>query len=137
MYRKAGVRIGKPYTFGSNVFIDIGRQYDVTIGDNCILAGYDHILTHSNILWGIKDEGGSVIIKSGARIGVSVTILPGVTIGENAVIGSCSLVNRDIPGNCIAVGVPAKPIKRHHFHNHDRWKNFPRSDMVEEVEIIK
>lgn len=117
MYRKAGVKIGKPFTFGSNIFIDVGRFDSITIGDNVILAGFDYILSHSNILWGIKDEGGPVLIKNGARIGIGVTILPGVTIGENAVVGACSLVNKDIPDNCIAFGVPAKPIKLHHFVN--------------------
>ena len=137
MYRKAGVENGKVFTFGSNIFIDLGRRDNATIGDDVILAGFDHILTHSNILWGIKDEGGPVIIKNGARIGFDVTILPGVTIGENAAVGACSLVNKDIPDNCIAIGVPAKPIKLHHFHNHKLCRSLNPSDMVRDVEIIK
>ena len=140
MYRKAGIKIGKPLVFGTNIFIDImyarNPQYSVTIGDSVILAGYDHILTHSNILYGIKDEGGPVVIKNGARIGIDVTILPGVTIGENAVIGACSLVNRDIPDSCIAVGVPARPIKMHHFRNHHLCRKLKPSDMVRSVETI-
>ena len=146
MYRKAGVKIGTPFTFGSNIFIDLGRKVSadstedplsVTIGNDVILAGYIHILTHSSVLWGIKDEGGSVLIKDGARIGVNVTILPGVKIGENAAIGAGSLVNKSIPDNVIAVGVPAKPIKRHHFRKHELCRNFNPSEMVREVETIK
>ena len=38
-------------------------------------------------------------------------IMPGVTVGENAVVGAMSFVNCDIPDNCVAVGVPAKVIK--------------------------
>jgi acetyltransferase-like isoleucine patch superfamily enzyme len=128
MYRKAGVKIGRPLVFGSHIFIDITSRafpkYGVTIGDDVILAGYIYILTHSNILYGIKGgEDGPVTIKRGARIGINVTILPRVTIGENAVIGACSLVNRDIPDNCIAVGVPARPIKMHNFRVQDirKW----------------
>jgi len=128
MYRKAGVKIGRPLVFGSHIFIDITSRafpiYGVTIGDGVILAGYIYILTHSNILYGIKGgEDGPVTIKRGARIGINVTILPGVTIGENAVIGACSLVNRDIPDNFIAVGVPARPIKMHNFRVRDvrKW----------------
>jgi acetyltransferase-like isoleucine patch superfamily enzyme len=144
MYKKAGVKIGNVFTFGSNIFIDVGRKaeknakdlVDVTIGDDVLLAGYIHILTHSSVLWGIKDEGGSVVIKDGARVGIGVTILPGVTIGKNAAIGACSLVNRDIPDNCIAVGVPAKPIKRHHFHKHELCRNFDPSEMVKQVDSI-
>lgn len=45
-------------------------------------------------------------------VSLSVTILPGVTIGNNVTIGAGSVVTRDIPSNCIAVGNPAKPIKR-------------------------
>jgi acetyltransferase-like isoleucine patch superfamily enzyme len=137
MYRKAGVRIGKPFVFGSNIFIDLGFKDGVVIGDNVILAGFDHLLTHSNVLWGVKGEGGPVIIKDGARIGVNVVILPGVTIGENAVIGACSLVNKNIPDNCIAVGVPAKPIKMHHFHRHELCRTLTESDMVRDIEEIE
>lgn len=50
-------------------------------------------------------------IKRNAWIGARVNILPGVTIGENAIIGTGSTVTHDIPDNCVAVGVPAKIIK--------------------------
>jgi acetyltransferase-like isoleucine patch superfamily enzyme len=113
MYRKAGVKIGKPNVFGSHVFIDVVYS-DVTIGDNVILAGFDHIISHSNVRYNWKeDEGGifPVVIKDGARISVNVTILPGVTIGENSVVGAGAVVNKDIPANCMAAGVPAKVIK--------------------------
>jgi acetyltransferase-like isoleucine patch superfamily enzyme len=113
MYRKAGIKIGKPYVFGSRVFIDVYFP-DVTIGDDVIIAGFDYIVSHSNVLRGYKaDEGGirPVVIKDGARISINVTILPGVTIGENAVIGAGAVVTESIPANCLAVGVPAKPVK--------------------------
>lgn len=120
MYRKAGVKIGRPLVFGSHIFIDVTspaiKTYGVTIEDDVILSGYIYILTHSNILYGIKEgEDGPVTIKRGARIGINVTILPGVTIGENAVIGAGSVVTKDIPDNCIAAGVPARVIRRHNF----------------------
>ena len=50
-------------------------------------------------------------IKRNAWIGARVNILPGVTIGENAIIGTGSVVTHDVPDNCIAVGVPAKIVK--------------------------
>ena len=52
-----------------------------------------------------------MVIKKGVRLGINVTVLPGVTIGENSVIGAGAVVTKDIPPNCLAVGVPAKPIK--------------------------
>jgi acetyltransferase-like isoleucine patch superfamily enzyme len=113
MYRRAGVKIKNPYVFGSHIFLDVMFP-DITIGDDVILAGYDYILSHSNVLWGFKLGEGAVkpvVIKDGARISINVTILPGVTIGENAVIGAGAVVTEDIPPNCLAVGVPARPVK--------------------------
>jgi acetyltransferase-like isoleucine patch superfamily enzyme len=51
------------------------------------------------------------IIKKGAKIGINATILPGITIGENSLIGAGSVVTKDIPSNSIAYGVPAKISK--------------------------
>jgi len=48
------------------------------------------------------------LIKRGAILGASVTVLPGVVIGENAKIGAGSVVTKDVPDNAIAYGVPAK-----------------------------
>ena len=112
MYRKAGIRIGTVAEFGSNIWLDINFKNLITIEDNVILAGYDLILSHSFIMQGYEDEGFlPVVIKKGARVGLHCMILPGVTIGENSVIGAGAVVVRDIPPNCLAVGIPAKPVK--------------------------
>ena len=50
-------------------------------------------------------------IKKNVWIGVNVTILPGVTIGENAIVGACSVVTKDVPDNTVVVGNPARVIK--------------------------
>lgn len=52
-----------------------------------------------------------VHIKKNVWIGANVTILPGVTVGENAIIGACSVVTKDVPANAVVVGNPAKVIK--------------------------
>ena len=52
-----------------------------------------------------------IVIKKNAWIGARVSILPGVTIGENAIVGTGSIVTNDIPANSIAVGNPARVIK--------------------------
>jgi maltose O-acetyltransferase len=112
MYRKAGIRIGKVLEFGSDIWIDINFKNLVTIGNNVILAGHTIILSHSFIMQGYTDEGFCpIVIRDGARVGMHCTILPGVTIGENSVIGAGAVVAHDIPPDCLAVGVPAKPIK--------------------------
>jgi acetyltransferase-like isoleucine patch superfamily enzyme len=112
MYRKAGIRIGRLNEFGSNVWLDLNFKNMINIEDNVLLAGYTHILSHSFVLFGYEHEGFSpVVIKKGARIGTHVYILSGVTIGENSVIGAGAVVANDIPPNCLATGVPAKPVK--------------------------
>lgn len=52
-----------------------------------------------------------VHIKKNVWIGANVTILPGVTIGENAIVGACSVVTKDVPDNAVVVGNPARVIK--------------------------
>ena len=112
MYRKAGIRIGRVLEFGTNIYLDINFRNLINIEDNVLLSGYLQILSHSFILYGYEEEGFCpVIVKKGARIGTHVVILPGVTIGENSVIGAGAVVTNNIPPNCLAVGVPAKPVR--------------------------
>jgi len=95
-------------------FVDIGAftyiqaRFGVTIGDHVQIGSHVSIYSHSTI----DDKKGSVLIKNGARIGTHTTIMPGVTIGENALIGAYSFVTRDIPDNMVAYGVPAKPVQK-------------------------
>ena len=60
----------------------------------------------------IDDTSGKVLLKKNCRIGSHSTILPGITIGKNSVVGAHSLVTKDIPDNAIAFGVPAKVIRQ-------------------------
>ena len=52
-----------------------------------------------------------IVVGNNVFVGSDSLILPGVTIGDNVVIGAGSVVSKDIPSDCVAVGVPAKPIK--------------------------
>ena len=74
---------------------------EVQIGQCCIL------ITESSI----DDKRGTIHIKSNARVGANSTIMPNVTIGENSIIGAMSFVNRDIPPNVVAYGIPARIVK--------------------------
>ena len=57
-------------------------------------------------------EPSKTIVKKGASIGANATILCGITIGENAMVGAGSVVIKDVPANCVVVGNPARVIKR-------------------------
>jgi serine acetyltransferase len=112
MYRKAGIRIGTVHAFGNSIWLDTKIKNIIVIEDDVHLSGYIRILSHSWVMYGYESEGISpVIIKKGARIGVDVLILAGVIIGENSVVGAGAVVTHNIPPNCLAVGVPAKPVR--------------------------
>ena len=83
----------------------------VAIGPDCILYTHDHdYKTGIKAAWKGKVKTGKIEIKDGAWVGARVTILPGVTIGEKAVVAAGSVVTRDVlPGELVA-GIPAKPI---------------------------
>jgi acetyltransferase-like isoleucine patch superfamily enzyme len=76
----------------------------------------DHMHKYSETSVPILEQGvekiGPVLIKRGAWIGQNVVVCPGVTIGRGAVVGANSLVNRDVPDFSVAVGSPARVVKR-------------------------
>lgn len=76
----------------------------------------DHTHAHSSREKPIKDQGiariSPVRISEGAWLGQGVVICPGVTIGRNAIVGANSVVRRDVPDFCVAVGAPAKIIRK-------------------------
>ncbi len=87
----------------------------VTIGNNCMIANGAYI---SDADWhGIYDrlktvgDTAAVELKENVWIGDSAIVCKGVTVGENSIIGAGSVVAKDIPANCIAVGNPAKVVK--------------------------
>jgi acetyltransferase-like isoleucine patch superfamily enzyme len=76
-------------------------------------------------------EVGPVHIGEGSWLGYNVCILPNVTIGKRCIIGALSLVKKDIPSYCMAVGCPAKVVKRYDF-DRGRWvKTDDRGNFVE------
>ncbi len=112
---------GKNITLGDRVFINydcvILDVCKVTIGNNvligprvCITAAA-HPLDKDTRISGLE-YGAPVTICDKVWLGAGVIINPGVTIGENSVIGSGSVVTRDVPANSVAVGVPCRVIKK-------------------------
>ena len=103
---------------GKNVFInhacsflDMGGitiEDDVQIGPRVNLVTENHPLDPANRKALICKP---IVIKRNAWIGAAVTILPGVTIGENSVVAAGAVVSKDVPDSVIVGGVPAKIIK--------------------------
>ena len=93
---------------------DIGAFTYINAKNGVIVEDYVQIGSHCSIysVSTIDNKEGKVILKKNCRIGSHSVIMPGVTVGENSIIGAFSFVNRDIPNNTVAVGVPAKVIKR-------------------------
>lgn len=119
-HRLRGVKIGKNVLIGLDVMIDDDAPERVKIEDNVFLTAGCMLLTHQRDLslygtdkWvgDMPFKTGKILIKDGAHIGIGSIIMPGITIGRGAIIGAGSVVTRDIPDYCIAVGVPAKVIK--------------------------
>ena len=88
--------------------IKLDTRNGVVIEDNVQIGSHCSIYSISTI----DNTSGKIYLKNNCRIGSHTTILPGVTIGKNSVVGAHSLVNKDIPDNVIAYGVPAKVIKK-------------------------
>ena len=112
------VNFGQFIDFGKNVFInhacsflDMGGitiEDDVLIGPRVNLTTENHPLNPSDRRALITKP---IVIKRRAWIGAGATILPGVTIGENAVIAAGAVVSKDVPANTVFGGIPAKFIK--------------------------
>ncbi|PQJ89220.1 sugar O-acetyltransferase [Aliivibrio sifiae] len=101
--------------FYSNHNLTIVDVCKVTIGNNVLFGPHVMISTGTHPLDPIERQkteyGASISIGNDVWVGGNVSILPGVKIGNNCVIGAGSVVNRDIPDNSVAVGNPCRVIK--------------------------
>lgn len=122
------IHIGKSCYIGFRFTVLAGPASKIVLG-NQVLVASDVIITSEN--HGMDPESNipymdqplvsaDVTIGNGCWIGEKVCIMPGVSIGEKAIIGAGSIVTHDIPAYTIAVGSPAKPIKKYNFDEH-RW----------------
>ena len=102
---KEGLELGKQTDIGA--FSYINAKYGVVIEESVQIGSHCSIYSVSTI----DNTQGRVYLKKNCKIGSHSTILPGVTIGENTIIGANSLVLHDIPDNVVAFGTPAKIIR--------------------------
>jgi len=102
---KDGLELGYKSDIGA--FSYINAKYGVIIEEYVQLGSHCSVYSLSTI----DDKHGKVHLKKNSRVGSHSTILPGVTIGENSIVGAHSLVTQNIPDNVIAFGAPAKVIR--------------------------
>lgn len=108
------VKVGRHVWIGPNVILD-GGGGGLTIGDYCSISAGVQIYTHNTVAWSVSlgraaRAQGATTIGHGVYVGPNCVISLGVTIGDGAVIGAMSLVNRDIPAGMKAWGRPARVI---------------------------
>lgn len=120
LLRKMGCKVGKNVFVGDNVRIDLSHADMITIDDHAHIASGVRLLCHqrnmSNYCVGDDYAKLGYIIKpihlsKGSLVGMESFVMPGVTIGEGAIVGAGSLVTKDVPAWTIATGCPAKVVK--------------------------
>lgn len=92
---------GAKVTFGDNVFI----------APNCVFSTAGHAIDAEQRAKGLEIAK-PISVGNNVWFGANVTVLPGVTIGDNTIIGAGSVVNKDIPSDVVAVGNPCKVIRK-------------------------
>jgi len=118
--KKIGANVGKNVFIGSKVWVDSGHADMLILEDHVHIAGESTLLCHQRNLknYCVGDDYAKlgyrvekIHLKKGCLIGQRTMIMPGVTVGEGAIVGAYSLVTKDIPAWTIATGRPAKVVK--------------------------
>ncbi|WP_345146398.1 DapH/DapD/GlmU-related protein [Flavobacterium ginsengiterrae] len=127
------LRIGKNVQI--NDYVHISALENVTIGDNVLIASKVFISDLNHGSYGADDIHDSpdtppndrklyakpVTIEDNVWLGEFVSVLSGVTIGKGTIVGANSVVSRSLPPYVIAVGTPAKPVKKYNFQS-KKWE---------------
>lgn len=125
--------------FGKNVqindYVHISAMKEVIIGDNVLIASKVFISDLNHGSYGANDihdspnippndrklHAASIVIEENVWLGETVCVLGGVTIGKGTIVGANSVVSKSLPPYVIAVGAPAKPVKKYNFEN-GKWE---------------
>lgn len=120
LWRWMGAKVGKDCFIGYEVWVDMTNTHLIEMEDHVHIANRCLLLCHQRDLsdYHIGDDYAKlsynkrkIILKKGCLIGMNSMIMPGVTVGEGAIVGAGSLVTKDIPAWTIATGRPAKVVK--------------------------
>ena len=121
LWRLMGAKVGRNCFIGYEVWVDLTNTHLIEIEDHAHIANRCLLLCHQRVLkdYYVGDDYAKlpyrrekIILKRGCLIGMGTTIMPGVTVGEGAIVGAGSLVVSDVPAWTIAVGTPAKVVKK-------------------------
>ena len=147
-WRAKGAKIGDGCSIHANATLG-SEPYLVEIGNRVRINTNVHILTHDGGIWVLRgmnpeyanaDLFAPVKIGDNVHIGTGATIMPGVTVGANCIIGCDAVVTRDIPDGSIAVGVPARVIKtvsEYEEKNRDRLVSTKGMDPAKKREFLE
>jgi len=109
---------GRFISIGKHVFINHACSFldmgGITLEDHVLLGPKVNLITENHPLDPVNRRGmicKPIVIKRNAWIGAGATILPGVTVGENAVVAAGAVVSKDVPANTVVGGIPAKILK--------------------------
>ena len=109
-YRRCGYNIGKNVFIGMRCYLDDLEPKMFTVEDDVIISYGVFFACH-----GKNQQHTPITIKKGAYSRMRANVISGktgVTIGENAIVGACTLVNKDVPAGATAVGVPCRIIEK-------------------------
>ncbi len=131
---------GKTVSIGARTYINsrltLVDDHTITIGEDCLIAPNVTISTTGHPIDPTLRKNGMfsfpVTIENNVWIGAGAIILPGVTIGENSVIGAGSVVTKSIPANVVAVGVPCQVLRPIGEHDKEYYYRDHRVDAQEE-----
>lgn len=121
LWRWMGAKVGKDCFIGYEVWVDMTNTHLIEMEDHVHITNRCLLLCHQRDLsnYHIGDDCAKlgynkrkIVLKKGCLIGMNSMIMPGVTIGEGAIVGAGSLVTKDIPEWTIATGRPAKVLKK-------------------------
>lgn len=106
---------GKNITIGKNVFINSGCRFQdqggITIGDDTLIGHNAVLVTLNHGFAPDKRKDmypAPIVIGKNVWIGANTTVLPGVSIGDNAIVAAGAVVTKDVPENSVVAGIPAK-----------------------------
>jgi acetyltransferase-like isoleucine patch superfamily enzyme len=119
LYRRMGVRIGRNVFIGLDTYLDCQFPELITIEDDVTVSFCVTVVVHDDARRLDRIEPGAgdgtvapVRLRRGCYLGARSLILPGVTVGERAVVASGAVVTRDVEPEMVVAGVPARPLRR-------------------------